>query len=123
MNTREEIENKRKELEALQNRLEQEEMAARAARQKPLRKIAEKLHDACCRWNHTDGCAWEYEVDRGDEDKMWEMQAHRRYLNNVEKILKDYSQFTAESLQNFADDFFVLHQKYPSFFMIFSQLS
>jgi len=36
------------------------------------KQLATLLHEKLCRWNHTDGCAWEYDEDweRWDR-KVW----------------------------------------------------
>lgn len=49
----------------------------------PDAKLAIELHTALCRWNHTDGCAWFYEVHQGVDD--WTGQAHARWLSQAKK--------------------------------------
>ena len=47
----------------------------------PKYKLAELIHAKLCRWNHTDGCSWDYE--------SWENigSARQRYLDKAELIL------------------------------------
>ena len=49
---------------------------------KPLRDIAEKMHDCLCPYNHTDGCSWGYEGDN------WNSYAHKEWLDKVKKLVK-----------------------------------
>lgn len=48
-------------------------------------QLARELHDKLCRWNHTDGCGWDYENNDGTED--WTGQAHDRYLGKARKLI------------------------------------
>jgi hypothetical protein len=43
-------------------------------------KLATNLHSMLCRWNHTDGCSWEYEKD-------WLGYAHGVYLAKAQMIM------------------------------------
>lgn len=47
-------------------------------------QLAMSLHDAFCRWNHTDGCGWFYEVHKGIDD--WDGHSHARWLTNVKAV-------------------------------------
>lgn len=50
----------------------------------PDQRLAIALHDALCRWNHTDGCGWFYEVYKDVDD--WTGHAHARWLENANKV-------------------------------------
>lgn len=45
-------------------------------------RLADHLHNECCKWNHIDGCSWEYE--------SWESPGNARniWLKKARKILK-----------------------------------
>jgi hypothetical protein len=47
-------------------------------------KLAEKLHQLFCTYNHTDACAWQYEVG---SDDVWNEQAHNRWLECARLVL------------------------------------
>lgn len=51
-------------------------------------KIAIQLHSLLCRWNHTDGCDWDYR-DLADPN-TWTAQygPHAKYLEKAEQALK-----------------------------------
>lgn len=49
-------------------------------------QLAIKLHDKFCRWNHIDGCGWDYEFV--DSKHNWNGYAHKEYWNKAGKILK-----------------------------------
>lgn len=42
-----------------------------------IQELAVVLHDAYCRYNHTDGCGWFYEIRNGKTD--WTGWAHDRW--------------------------------------------
>jgi hypothetical protein len=46
-------------------------------------KLAEKIHDRTCSWNHTDGCAWMYE---NWTDNLGETRD--RYVDIADRVLK-----------------------------------
>lgn len=48
-------------------------------------RLAITLHEMLCRWNHTDGCGWEYEGKNGIPD--WHGHAHGKYLGKARMIL------------------------------------
>ena len=50
------------------------------------RRLAEFLHDSFCTWNHTNGCAWYYEVNDGEGN--WERGDHQRWLRRAKAALK-----------------------------------
>ncbi len=52
-------------------------------------QLAIFLHGKMCRWNHTDGCSWHYEIDKGIHN--WDGHAHDKYWSIAAQILsKDY---------------------------------
>jgi hypothetical protein len=51
------------------------------------REAAELAHDTLCRWNHTDGCGWEYEKDRVNPWGEW---AHDDWHTRVVKYCNTY---------------------------------
>ena len=48
-------------------------------------KLAITIHEKMCRWNHTDGCSWYYEIPRGVPD--WSGHAHSKYWNIAAQLL------------------------------------
>lgn len=52
----------------------------------PEQLLAIDLHSALCRWNHTDGCSWEYEIG-GSTDHQWDRYAHAEYQKKAEALL------------------------------------
>lgn len=51
----------------------------------PEQKLAISLHETLCRWNHTDGCSWFYEMHPGNIDN-WDGCAHTEYLLKAREI-------------------------------------
>lgn len=49
-------------------------------------KMAIELHAALCTWNHTDGCAWGYEIKNKVHD--WNGGDHGSWLLKAGKFLK-----------------------------------
>ena len=49
-------------------------------------RLAEELHSMQCRWNHTDGCGWCYEISKGVVD--WNGHAHNSYLRKAREVMK-----------------------------------
>lgn len=72
------------ELRKAREALERAEYAEAQARMEPLRALVERAHRALCRWNHTDGCAWEYERSFADP---WRCQAHARWLRHYDCLV------------------------------------
>jgi hypothetical protein len=68
-------------LEALKRA--QEELALQA----PEYQLAIRLHDSFCRWNHTDGCGWHYEITKGVHD--WNGHSHGSWLKKARRVLTD----------------------------------
>lgn len=79
-----EIAEKQQKLEELkeQHRLE--------ALQAPEFKLAILLHDMTCKWNHTDGCSWYYEMVKHSkgEEHNWTGWAHDQFLRKARLIIK-----------------------------------
>ena len=74
-----------------QARLNEELAALEAEEQRLLSlsddaRLAEELHSMQCRWNHTDGCSWYYEVSKGVVN--WEGWAHAEYLKKARKVMQ-----------------------------------
>lgn len=76
MDTIRAIEDRRAELQAEMERLDKQQRELEAMR--PEAKFAIALHSCLCRWNHTDGCGWHYEIRDGVHD--WNAHAHSTYL-------------------------------------------
>jgi len=80
-----------KEIIAQQNKLA-ELVQSRIRMQRDTRTSSETgqlaifLHEKQCRWNHTDGCSWHYEIHNGVPD--WSGHAHSKYWNIAAQILK-----------------------------------
>lgn len=51
----------------------------------PEQKLAISLHSTLCRWNHTDGCSWFYEMHPGNIDN-WDSYAHNEYLTKARSV-------------------------------------
>lgn len=67
----------------------------------PEQALAESLHETQCRWNHTDGCSWLYEVHHGVVD--WEAYAHAEYLKRAKKVMSLLPGFTADDIMQVAN--------------------
>lgn len=52
----------------------------------PAAQLAISLHDATCSWNHTDGCGWFYEIDKGIHN--WTGYSHSSFLRKAETMMK-----------------------------------
>ena len=54
-----------------------------------IKKLATKLHDALCTYNHTDGCSWGYEYPKtaGDEE-YWFRSEHSRWVERAYEFKK-----------------------------------
>lgn len=62
--------------------LEAEDAAIKAMT--PEQQLALTLHNKLCRWNHTDGCGWFYEMKNGIDD--WNRSAHGEYLTKARTV-------------------------------------
>lgn len=51
----------------------------------PVYQLAIALHDKMCRWNHTDGCGWMYQIHKGVHD--WNAHEHSAWLNKATVIM------------------------------------
>jgi hypothetical protein len=51
----------------------------------PLEKLAVTIHETSCRWNHTDGCSWFYEI-KGDGIHDWAGSSHGFYLSKARAV-------------------------------------
>lgn len=50
----------------------------------PLKQLAIQLHNSLCRYNHTDGCGWYYEVS--NERHNWNGCSHENWLNKAREV-------------------------------------
>lgn len=57
----------------------------------PTQRAAIYLHERECHWNHTDGCGWYYEVNKGIHD--WAGSTHLDYLEKVLNAEHEYKKF------------------------------
>jgi len=60
------------------------------------------MHNRLCRWNHTDGCGWHYEVKDGIHD--WNSHDHARWLRNANLVMRSV-ELHPVSVNNIADFF------------------
>jgi hypothetical protein len=72
------------EINTLQKKLE-------AAKNNSPEHLARQLHSMTCfcrliSWNHTDGCAWFYEVDKNGVDN-WSRPEHEIYLKKAVRLM------------------------------------
>jgi len=79
MNKIDEIKKRRVKINALEKEIKELEELGDIT---PEHELATLLHEALCRWNHTDGCGWYYQDN-------WEDSVHQRYLKVAEKILAE----------------------------------
>lgn len=87
MKSIDELERKVEELVDLLAATKQELASAKKAMSMltPEQRIAVRLHDLTCRWNHTDGCGWFYEFNNKQHD--WNGSAHKAALEKARKLL------------------------------------
>lgn len=52
----------------------------------PTHHLAIAMHRRLCRWNHTDGCAWHYQIKDGIHD--WNAHDHARWLRNADLVMR-----------------------------------
>ena len=90
----------RDELEALARKAEHEAQDLRervkkydaevlAQRRDGLKPLVILAHDTLCRWNHTDGCSWGYEMN-SDGSHNWQGWAHARWLKHLDDLVNPY---------------------------------
>ena len=60
--------------------------------------LAIVIHGITCRWNHTDGCSWEYEINNRVHN--WNGYAHAKYLGIARRVLKITDAQTAIKILN-----------------------
>jgi len=59
-------------------------------------KLAEKIHNVTCTWNHTDGCGWFYENWKGEL-----RDTRKRYVEKADRVLKKVPyEMAAKTLDN-----------------------
>lgn len=75
-----EIAKRQEEIAKIQKQIEQ------AKKEKPEYQLAKQLHDLTCRWNHTDGCSWFYEINK-DGEHDWNRSEHENYLKRANKLM------------------------------------
>lgn len=82
-----ELQRKRQELieslEKLEAHIEKEQKILEAL--SPEERLAVRLHESKCTWNHTDGCGWYYEIEKGVHD--WNGSSHGTYLQKARKLI------------------------------------
>lgn len=61
-------------------------------------KIAILLHKYLCRHNHTDGCAWFYEV-RGDNHD-WSRPEHQKYYQKAIHLQQEFPNLSEEKIRH-----------------------
>ena len=62
-----------------------EKSLVKAKLESPDHQLAKELHSMLCRWNHTDGCSWFYEMKNNKDD--WNGSAHGTYLKKAQKLI------------------------------------
>jgi hypothetical protein len=65
--------------------VEKYENSERDKRLEPLKELTIHAHDVLCRWDHSDGCGWYYEIHRGKHN--WTGWSHARWLKHIESIV------------------------------------
>ncbi|MCA1800771.1 MAG: DUF1192 domain-containing protein [Actinobacteria bacterium] len=93
MNSVKDIDQRKQELTAEIERLEQQREAMLALT--PDKQMAEEMHSLFCTWNHTDGCDWYY----GGWDKP--THAHNKWLSNARKAID--KGYTVEQMTEIKD--------------------
>ena len=58
----------------------------KAQQQAPDKQLAIELHGLLCNSNHTDGCSWHYEYNKGEHD--WNKYTHARYLTKSHALIE-----------------------------------
>jgi len=52
----------------------------------PTHHLAIAMHERLCRWNHTDGCGWHYEIKNGIHN--WDSSSHRFWLQKAHLVMR-----------------------------------
>ena len=81
------VEKSQRQLKEAVQKLEHERMLGEYRKLYP---IAQRAHELCCRFNHTDGCGWFYEVTE-DEDATWSRSDHKNWIFKIERAKKKFS--------------------------------
>lgn len=86
------------EIQELETQLEGLKLLQNAAQGQltPMQQLAEALHTLKCRWNHTDGCSWEYEYKGKAAD--WMRDVHKQYFMKALDLAKANPTVTVELL-------------------------
>lgn len=53
----------------------------------PEQRLADDLHTALCRSNHSDGCPWGYELP-GAKGEEWTRSEHKRWLTHARALIE-----------------------------------
>lgn len=61
-----------------------------AKKESPDHQLAKELHSIKCRWNHTDGCGWYYEMKNKQDD--WTGSSHGEYLKKAQRLIHECEQ-------------------------------
>lgn len=73
----------------------------------PIKVLATRLHELQCNLDHTEGCAWYYEVDNKDGwgKNRWveDMRAHKRWYQKAKTALKKLPGYSAEDIVAIAE--------------------
>lgn len=100
MKTEAQIQVERKQLEDQLAALDEAEQALEALT--PDQRLAESLHTLGCRYNHTDGCGWEYDSwATWREDDTY--NARTRYLQKAREVRALLPEFTDEQIVRVAE--------------------
>lgn len=65
----------------------------------PINQLAEALHGTLCKWNHTDGCSWHYEMNKGVHD--WTGYAHVHWIKKATTLAEKCNESGIETKQVF----------------------
>lgn len=85
------------EREALERKLaELDDAEQTLASMTPDQILAQTLHESWCRFNHTDGCGWMYEMDKSGDN--WGGSAHTQWLNKARKIIAKFPGLTTQEV-------------------------
>jgi len=95
-----------KKIEQEVNKRHEEELVEsnRVITEQPIAQFAIKLHNKFCKWNHTDGCSWHYEMVNREHD--WSRDEHRRWMNkaiNLDMRLKNGVTINSENYFDIVD--------------------
>mgnify|MGYP001601850508 CR=1 FL=1 len=94
------VEELREKLAQTQKELAEAEEFDRRLGGNDARAVAEVLHAKECRWNHIDGCSWEYET--WDGEKPAGNREHMRWYEKAVKLI-DIAQAKGISVRDVLD--------------------